>query len=162
MSEASTKPNGLVAIALLVQSGETSSEELRSLTSQLQHIRYRGQNVTLRSLSIRDLVPDDRFYMTYEGSLTMPSCSEVVTWIIINKPLFITRQQLYALRKLMQGEAELPKAPLGDNYRPIQPLNERVVRTNIDFKREQGTVCPTMKRNLHYEDVWPKGNESTY
>ena len=43
------------------------------------------QNITLKSLSIHELIPDDQFYMTYEGSLTMPSCSEVVTWIIINK-----------------------------------------------------------------------------
>ena len=53
-----------------------------------------GQNITLKSLSVRELVPDTELYMTYDGSMTVPGCHETVTWIIINKPLFITRQQV--------------------------------------------------------------------
>lgn len=41
--------------------------------------------------------------------------------------------QLYALRKLMQGSEQTPKAPLGNNARPLQALHHRTVRTNIDF-----------------------------
>lgn len=43
--------------------------------------------------------------------------------------------QLYALRRLMQGSEQSPKAPLGNNARPLQPLHHRTVRTNIDFKQ---------------------------
>ena len=39
--------------------------------------------------------------------------------------------QLYTLRKLNQGDAADPRAPLGGNFRPIQPLNGRTIRTNI-------------------------------
>lgn len=35
----------------------------------------------------------------------------------------------------MQGDSDLPKAPMGNNYRPIQALNQRFLRTNIDFKK---------------------------
>jgi hypothetical protein len=45
--------------------------------------------------------------------------------------------QLYALRKLMQGTEETPKAPLGNNARPLQELHHRTVRTNIDFKKDE-------------------------
>lgn len=45
--------------------------------------------------------------------------------------------QLYALRRLMQGSEETPKAPLGNNARPLQPLHHRTVRTNIDFGNQQ-------------------------
>ena len=31
----------------------------------------------------------------------------------------------------MQGEISDPRAPLGGNFRPIQPLNGRAMRTNI-------------------------------
>lgn len=41
--------------------------------------------------------------------------------------------QMLALRRLMQGDAKHPKAPLGNNFRPPQPLHHRPVRTNIDF-----------------------------
>lgn len=41
--------------------------------------------------------------------------------------------QLLALRQLMQGDKDHPNAPLGNNFRPPQPLHHRPVRTNIDF-----------------------------
>lgn len=33
----------------------------------------------------------------------------------------------------MQGSEVTPKAPLGNNARPLQQLHHRTVRTNIDF-----------------------------
>lgn len=45
--------------------------------------------------------------------------------------------QLHALRRLMQGDVKHPKAPLGNNYRPPQPLHHRPLRTNIDFNVKQ-------------------------
>ena len=39
--------------------------------------------------------------------------------------------QLYTLRKLNQGDAADPRAPLSGNFRPIQALNGRTIRTNI-------------------------------
>lgn len=41
--------------------------------------------------------------------------------------------QLYALRRLVQGDAETPKGTLGNNVRALQPQHHRTVRTNIDF-----------------------------
>jgi Eukaryotic-type carbonic anhydrase len=43
--------------------------------------------------------------------------------------------QLYALRRLMQGSEQTPKAPLGNNARPLQQLHHRTIRTNIDFNK---------------------------
>lgn len=34
----------------------------------------------------------------------------------------------------LPGDQEAPKAPLGFNFRPIQSLNDRVVRTSIEFR----------------------------
>ena len=73
--------------------------------------------------------------MTYEGSATYPGCWESVTWIVMNKPVYLSRSELYSLRQLMQGEKLHPKAPLAHNNRPIQPLNGRTIRTNIEFAR---------------------------
>ncbi|KAI2801050.1 Carbonic anhydrase- protein 10 [Blomia tropicalis] len=143
--EAENKANGLTAIAIFLKQSELSSPAIKILTSQLQHIKYRGQRVTLKSLSLRELIQDEQSYITYEGSLTRPSCEEVVTWIVINKPLFITKEQLGTLRLLMQGNQEIPKAPLGNNFRPTQPLNDRVVRTSIEFRNhEKIMLCYVM------------------
>ncbi|KAK3100509.1 hypothetical protein FSP39_021058, partial [Pinctada imbricata] len=53
------------------------------------------RNVTnIDSLPVSDLIPLTDEYMTYEGSLTQPGCHESVTWIILNKPVFVTRNQV--------------------------------------------------------------------
>lgn len=62
--------------------------------------------------------------------------------------------QLHALRRLMQGSPDHPKAPLGNNYRPPQPLLHRPIRTNIDFKTTKSNgkaACPTMYREVYYK-----------
>ncbi|XP_067132662.1 putative carbonic anhydrase-like protein 2 [Centruroides vittatus] len=145
------RSHSIVGVAVLLQLGEISNAELRVLTSQLHRIIYRGQEAPLQYLSIKDLLPDTDIFMTYEGSTTMPGCSETVTWIIMNKPIYITKQQLYALRNLMQGEEENPKTPLANNFRPTLPLNHRSIRTNLDFRRKEGKTCPTMYKTMYYK-----------
>jgi hypothetical protein len=53
-----------------------------------------GQEVEVKRLSVRGLLPDTEHYMTYDGSTTMPACHETVTWVILNKPIYITKQQV--------------------------------------------------------------------
>lgn len=156
-TEALHRAQGIVGISLLLQLGDLSNPELRMLTDKLEKIRHGGQEVDVRRLSIRGLLPDTDFYMTYDGSTTMPACHETVTWVILNKPIYITKQQLHALRRLMQGDGKHPQAPLGNNFRPPQPLHHRPVRTNIDFNVKEGTgkYCPSMYREVYYKaNTW--------
>ncbi|RWR82751.1 alpha carbonic anhydrase 1, chloroplastic isoform X1 [Cinnamomum micranthum f. kanehirae] len=57
-------------------------------------------------------------YYRYVGSLTLPPCTENITWIILGK-----------VRELSDEQIEALKAPLGEDYksnaRPTQPLNAR-------------------------------------
>ncbi|MED6236677.1 Carbonic anhydrase- protein 10 [Ataeniobius toweri] len=48
----------------------------------------------LMGLNIADLYPDTIRYITYEGSITIPPCYETSTWILINKPVYVTQMQL--------------------------------------------------------------------
>ena len=48
------------------------------------------QNFTLKYVSIANLIPDTKHYVTYEGSMTTPACSETVTWVLVNRPLLIS------------------------------------------------------------------------
>ncbi|KAK2180651.1 hypothetical protein NP493_433g02011 [Ridgeia piscesae] len=65
--------------------------------------------------------------------MTQPGCHETVTWVIINKPLYISRKQLATMRGLLQNEEGRPKVPMENNCRPPAPLHHRAVRTNINF-----------------------------
>ncbi|PBC34865.1 Carbonic anhydrase-related protein [Apis cerana cerana] len=107
----------------------------------------------IKRFVVRELLPDTKYYMTYDGSITMPACHETTTWIILNKPIYITKQQLLALRQLMQGDKDHPNAPLGNNFRPPQPLHHRPVRTNIDFNVQGPKNCPTMNRDIYYKGM---------
>ena len=40
------------------------------------------------------LLPETSGYITYEGSMTEPGCQETVTWVIMNRPIYITPQQV--------------------------------------------------------------------
>jgi carbonic anhydrase len=64
------------------------------LTDQLDKIRFGGDEAPVRKLSVRGLLPETESYMTYEGSTTAPACHETVTWIVLNKPIYITKQQV--------------------------------------------------------------------
>ncbi|XP_012279370.1 carbonic anhydrase-related protein 10 [Orussus abietinus] len=151
-SDALHRAQGIVAVSLLLQEGNLSNARLRTFTDQLEKITFHGDAVKIKHFTVYDLLPDTKHYMTYDGSTTMPACHETTTWIILNKPIYITKQQILALRHLMQGNSENSKGPLGDNFRPPQPLHHRSVRTNIDFKVQQGSKnCPTMNRDIYYK-----------
>jgi carbonic anhydrase len=62
------------------------------------------------------LLPMKRDYLTYQGSLTTPPCSEGVRWIVFREPVRISDSQV---RKFTRA--------VGDNARPVQPLNGRTV-----------------------------------
>jgi hypothetical protein len=100
----------------------------------LFQVQYRGDNFPIKSLNVAALLPSTEQYMTYEGSFTQPGCYETVTWLILNKPIYLGRSDWAILRSLIQGDrATSAKSPLAPNVRPIQDLNGRSIRTNIDF-----------------------------
>ena len=55
----------------------------------------RNQESTARApLEMGGLLPDDRRYVTYMGSLTTPPCSEGVRWIVMRQPVMLTPEQI--------------------------------------------------------------------
>lgn len=82
----------------------------------------------VHKIQLDQLLPSSEHYITYEGSLTEPACYETVQWIIINKPIYVSSNDLNVLRNMVQLEGSH-----GDNFRPLQPNNFRSLRTNIVF-----------------------------
>jgi len=63
------------------------------ITSSFSKLTYRGSHIPVKHLQLRSLLPDTDHYMTYEGSTTHPGCWETAVWIILNKPIYITKQE---------------------------------------------------------------------
>jgi carbonic anhydrase len=64
-----------------------------------------------------EMMPENRAYYRFSGSLTTPPCSEGVRWILLKTPMTASKEQIEAFEKAVHHQ----------NNRPVQPLNGRVV-----------------------------------
>ncbi len=82
------------------------------------HIPTPGKEVRVQGVKINaaDLLPADRSFYRYPGSLTTPICTEVATWIVMKNPIELSEAQIAEYAKHYRN-----------NARPLQPLNGRPV-----------------------------------
>lgn len=148
-------------MAVLMKIGDLSNAALRRVTDQLAHIQYGGDSRPMKAVDVKGFLPRDGpgEYVTYEGSTTEPGCQETVTWILVNRPIYATEKQLHSLRKLMQGEKKDPRAPLGGNFRPIQAVNGRLVRTNVAVRPARNEVKKVKIRRFIINESLFSGEE---
>ena len=71
------------------------------------------------TVATADLLPDAKKYFHFMGSLTTPPCSENVKWYVLKDTVQLDATQIAAFRSHHD-----------DNFRPVQPLNGRLVESN--------------------------------
>jgi len=104
----------LVVIAVLFELGNANSL-IETLWENIPAVKEKPHDSSI-SIQAQDLIPSERSYFTYAGSLTTPPCSEGVSWYVLNSHTTISPQQLTAFAKIY---------PM--NARPIQPTNGREI-----------------------------------
>lgn len=78
----------------------------------------KGDEVAARAtLDLNALLPTERGYYTYMGSLTTPPCSEGVLWMVMKQPVGISPEQIGIFSRLY---------PM--NARPIQSASGRLIK----------------------------------
>jgi hypothetical protein len=110
--------------------GVKAHPTLDLLIEQFSLLKYKNSSVTVtQSFAMTNMLPAKLTdFIRYQGSLTTPNCSEVVTWTVFKEPIIISHTQLYALRAISHnGKTDSEDHPLEDNFRPPQPLNNRPV-----------------------------------
>ena len=70
-----------------------------------------------RSINVSSLLPEDRRYFTFMGSLTSPPCTEGVVWAVMKQPQQISVEQLAIFERLYPA-----------NARPLQPTFGRIIK----------------------------------
>ncbi|RCU44645.1 carbonic anhydrase family protein [Corallincola holothuriorum] len=109
------KAGHLAVVAVMFTEG-SDNEGIVKAWQQLPETK--GQKNTLtHPISVNELLPKERAYYRFNGSLTTPPCSEGVRWYVIKQPMQASMPQIKAFADALGHP----------NNRPVQPLNARQV-----------------------------------
>jgi carbonic anhydrase len=113
--DAAGKP--AVVVGVFIRAGAENAALARAFRSlparQGETIVPHGERIDAGAL-----LPADRTFFTYAGSLTTPPCTEGITWFVMKTPIEMSPAQIDAFTKLEH---------LGHTNRPIQRLGGRTV-----------------------------------
>lgn len=129
LDQAMNHEDGLLVIAVFGKLSDENNTALQPISDSLDRIELSPSMARVVSDHIEpmeDLFPSNHnTYYHYNGSLTTPTCHESVLWILFPEPIQISEYQLNEFRGLRQGDED--HLILADNFRPLQPLNGRMV-----------------------------------
>jgi carbonic anhydrase len=110
-------PHGRIAVvAVPMMAGRRMNTTLTRIWDHMPG--GRGQRFYGRQTGINPLflLPSDKSYFSYVGSLTEPPCTEGVEWFVLAKPVEVDLSYVHRFLRAA-----------GPNARPVQPLNGRPV-----------------------------------
>jgi carbonic anhydrase len=105
----------LAVVAVLLQLG-ADSPLVRELWKDLPKEKDKEEFLDDVRIDLSQILPPDRGYYTFSGSLTTPPCSENVTWFVLKHPATVSAEEIQRFSQLYRDDA-----------RPTQPLYDRVV-----------------------------------
>ncbi|XP_043793879.1 carbonic anhydrase 2-like isoform X1 [Apis laboriosa] len=136
--------DGLTVLGYLYQATDKSNPVFESIVSHILNIAEVDSNITLNDNTVlgKLISPDiasAENYFTYKGSLTTPPCLEIVQWIDFVEPQYLSHEQLAVFRKIQSSDGR----NLTHNFRPVQPLDGRIVYRNVPTSMIFGTTIIT-------------------
>jgi carbonic anhydrase len=105
----------LAVVAVLLQEGE-DNRLVHVLWDDMPKEKDKEEHFDNVQINADGLLPADRGYYTFTGSLTTPPCSENVTWFVLKHPVTVSAAEIDQFSKLYRH-----------NARPTQPLYDRSV-----------------------------------
>lgn len=105
----------LAVIAVMFEEGAANAELDKAWSQMPGHADEKTDLAA--EVNADSLLPADRDYYRFSGSLTTPPCSEGVWWLVMKQPASASAAQIEKFTHVMHHP----------NNRPVQPLNSRVV-----------------------------------
>ncbi|MFM2065837.1 MAG: hypothetical protein RLZZ584_746 [Pseudomonadota bacterium] len=105
----------LAVVAVLIEQGR--SHPLVQLVWNSLPLERNEEQGSPVPIDLNQLLPDDRRYYTYMGSLTTPPCSEGVLWMVLKHPATFSPEQIAVFARMY---------PM--NARPIQQASGRLIK----------------------------------
>jgi len=109
-----SKNGELAVIAVMFKEGEENKALAELWANMPQNV---GDKNPIDTKELNALLPKDRDYYRFNGSLTTPPCTEGVRWLVMKKPITLSEAQIETFKKVMHHH----------NNRPIQATNSRVI-----------------------------------
>lgn len=108
----------LGVVGLLMKQGKANP----AFAPVFAHLPRVGEKVTVDNLALdlAAMLPADKGYYAYEGSLTTPPCSEGVNWMVLKHPVELSAAQIHAFQHVYHA-----------NARPIQAVHDRVIKESM-------------------------------
>lgn len=104
---------GLAVVGVLLNAG-AENPSYAAVLNNLPAEENEAHAVSGATVDANQLLPSERTYWRYNGSLTTPPCSEGVQWLVMNTPVELSAAQIGAYTAIYNA-----------NARPLQPLNAR-------------------------------------
>ncbi len=106
----------LAVIGVMFEYGK-ENPVIKSIWDRMPEHANDVEKITLSAEEVKNLLPADKDYYRFNGSLTTPPCSEGVRWFVMKQPVTISKAQVKKFAEVMHH----------DNNRPVQPVNARII-----------------------------------
>ncbi len=106
--------NGKLAIVAVFLDQGNENEVVKTLWKNLPVTKDKEVVVEGTQINALGLLPKNKDYYQYQGSLSKPPCTENVTWLVLKTPTTISGEEIARFGRLYSN-----------NVRPIQPRNDR-------------------------------------
>ncbi|HEY4083645.1 MAG TPA: carbonic anhydrase family protein [Burkholderiaceae bacterium] len=108
----------LAVLAILIERGPDNKPQ-PAVQAVLNNLPLERSQSVMASVPLdpMQLLPQDRSYFTYMGSLTTPPCKENVLWMVMRTPVQLTANQIAIFARLY---------PM--NARPLQATSGRLIK----------------------------------
>jgi carbonic anhydrase len=114
------KDGKLAIVAIFLDQGK-ENPLVKTLWNNLPQTKGKENVVAGAEINAVGLLPQNKDYYTFKGSLTTPPCTENIAWYVLKTPVQISADEIARFARYY---------PM--NARPVQPLNDRDILGSVD------------------------------
>lgn len=137
-------------IGFFIELVPTDNSDMKPIVNSLKEIKEYQSETTIADMKLEHILPFSiTNYYRYFGSLTTPSCDEVVEWNVVDRPVIgISETQMLEFQALRDRHGY----NILTNSRPIQSTNKRAVKRSFfpnsrSFQRSASGVASSANIN---------------
>ncbi|MDY6855480.1 MAG: carbonic anhydrase family protein [Thermodesulfobacteriota bacterium] len=109
--------NGNLAVIGIMYTKGNKNSAISGVWDNMPSKRNATSKDSRVTISAMNMLPADKDYYYFNGSLTTPPCSEGVRWMVMKNPVEASIEQINKFHSTFHG----------DTNRPVQPINARPI-----------------------------------